>query len=113
MEERETPQMCKYGERETTRIMMETVPQSLPKRDVRNITPMDFCSTVPSSFYPSINISGTHLCCGPDTSVCIATDYRMDGPGSDPSGGEFFHPFRPALGPTQPPLQYVIYLAQG
>jgi hypothetical protein len=26
MEDRETPQMCKYGERKTTRIMMATVP---------------------------------------------------------------------------------------
>jgi len=33
-------------------------------------------------------------------SVSIATDYGLDGPGSNPGGDEIFRPFRPALGPT-------------
>ena len=37
--------MRKYGESKTTRIMMALCRTSLPERDVRNITPMDFCST--------------------------------------------------------------------
>ena len=37
---------------------------------------------------------------GPDSSVGIATDYWLDGPGSNPGGGEIFRPSRPALGPT-------------
>ena len=41
--------------------------------------------------------------CGPGGSVGIATDYGLDGPGSNPGGDEIFHPSRPALGPTQPP----------
>ena len=42
---------------------------------------------------------------GPGSSVGIETDYRLDGPGSNPGGDEIFHPSRPALGPTQPPVQ--------
>jgi len=44
---------------------------------------------------------------GPGSSVGIATDYGMDGPGSNPSGDEIFRPSRPALGPTQPPLKWI------
>ena len=41
---------------------------------------------------------------GPGISVGIATDYGLDGPGLNPGGDEIFRPFRPALGPTQPPV---------
>ena len=36
---------------------------------------------------------------GPGSSVGIATDYRLDGPGSNPGGDEIFRPSTPALGP--------------
>jgi hypothetical protein len=45
--------------------------------------------------------------CGPGSSVGLATDYGLDGPGSNPGGDEIFSPSRPALGPTQPPVQWV------
>ena len=38
------------------------------------------------------------------SSVGIATDYGLDGPGSNPGGDEIFRPSRLALGPTQPPV---------
>jgi hypothetical protein len=38
--------------------------------------------------------------CGPGSSVGIATDYGLDGPGSNPGADEIFRPSRPALGPT-------------
>jgi len=41
--------------------------------------------------------------CGPGSSVSIATDYGLDGPGSNPGWDEVFRPSRPALGPNQPP----------
>jgi len=49
----------------------------------------------------------------PRGSVAIATDYGMDGPGSNPGGDEIFRPSRPAQGPTQPPVKGVPVLSPG
>jgi len=51
--------------------------------------------------------------CGPGSSVGIATDYGLDDPGSNPDGYEIFRPSRPALGPTQPPVQWVPGVSRG
>ena len=51
--------------------------------------------------------------CGPGSSVGIATDYGLDGPGSNPGGDEIFRLSRPALGPTQPPVKWVTGLSRG
>jgi len=51
--------------------------------------------------------------CGPGSSVGIATDYGLDGPGSNPGGDEIFHPPRPALVPTQSPVKWVPGLSRG
>ena len=56
---------------------------------------------------------GTVIKCGPGSSVGIATDYGLDGKGSNPGGDEFFRPSRLALGPTQPPVQRVSVLFRG
>ena len=47
------------------------------------------------------------------SSVGIATDYGLDGPGSNPGEDEIFRPSRPALGPTQPAVQWVPGLSRG
>ena len=39
----------------------------------------------------------------PGRSVGVATDYGLDGSGSNTGGDEIFRPSRPTLGPTQPP----------
>ena len=45
---------------------------------------------------------------GRDSSVGIATRYGLEGPGIESRWGrDFQHPSRPALGPIQPPIQWV------
>jgi hypothetical protein len=58
--------------------------------------------------------SGMAICCGPGSSVGIATGYGMGGQGIESRWGrDFPHLSRPALGSTQPSVQWVPGLSRG
>ena len=74
-------------------------------------------------FEPESSFSGRRLCIqlrygtfymrGTGSSVGIVTDYGLDGPGSNPGGDEIFRPSRPAVRPTQHPVQWEPGLSRG
>jgi hypothetical protein len=50
--------------------------------------------------------------CTPGSSVGIATGYGLDGPGIESRWGrDLPHLCKPTLGPTQPPVQWVLGLS--
>jgi hypothetical protein len=56
----------------------------------------------------------TGMAVGRDSSVGMATRYGLDGPGLESRRGrDFPNPSRPALGPTQHPIQLVLGLSRG
>jgi len=85
------------------------IPKSLVNKQGKNVVP--FIELIYSSDAdgPTIHQGIMRLLrksgIGPCSSVGIATDYGVDGPGSNPGGDEIFRPSRPALGPTQPPVK--------
>jgi len=56
-------------------------------------------------FFFFVNVIVLYVWLFPGSSVGIATDYGLDGLGSNPGGDEIFCLSRPALGPTQPPVK--------
>ena len=56
----------------------------------------------------------TVLKAGLDSALGIATCFGLDGQGvGTPGGGDYPHPSRPDLGPTQLSIQWVLGLSRG
>jgi len=69
---------------------------------------LDRAATGTGIVYQYIRLNG-----GPDSSVGIATRYELEGPGIESRWGrDSLHPFRPAVGPTQPTNQWVPHLSR-
>jgi hypothetical protein len=64
--------------------------------------------------YNEIFVLHVHTCMDRDSAVCIATRYGLNGPGIESRWRrDFLHPSRPALGPTQPPVQWELCVSRG
>jgi hypothetical protein len=69
---------------------------------------------IPPTLHVQFRLSTTLITEGRDSSVSIATRYGLDGPEIESwRGRDFPHPSRPALVPTQPPIQWVPGLSRG
>ena len=84
--------------------------------ETRNIVTLFKCSSLDlvnrTSFVAQFILS-IFIPSVPGSSVGIVTDYWLDGPGSNPGEDEIFRLSRPALGTTQPPVQWVPGLPRG
>ena len=72
---------------------------------------MDTIACGRSSIWPN-DIAEVLDICGPGSVVGIANGYGLDGPRIESRWGrDILHLFRPFLGPTQPPVEWVeLYL---
>jgi hypothetical protein len=77
--------------------------------------PLQACNgaALPLYIYVCVCVCECVCVCGPGSSVGIATDYGLNGPGSNPGGYAIFRPSRPAVGPTQPPVKWLPGLSRG
>jgi hypothetical protein len=82
------------------------------RHDTGNIVNNFLLKKTPAeSVYVTVSLSNG---CGPGSSVGIATDYGLDGLGIVFRWRrDFSYTSRPVMGPTQPPVQWVLGLSRG
>jgi hypothetical protein len=79
------------------------------RKTMKNLRIAGHLARILGRHFPNISLQ----CREPGSSAGIVTDYGLDGPGLNPRRDEIFRPSRPALGPTQPSVQWVPGLSQG
>lgn len=76
------------------------------------ISPINVGNQLKTSFCNATEFLIMYIIVWQDRLVCVATRYGLDGSEDRiPVGQVYAHPPRPALGPTQPPIQGLLGLS--
>ena len=102
--------LCSLGCDRKTQVRCLWMPTNAVTIHTRDKPPYMKPDTVTIAWFEEHKIR-IWLYCGPGSSVGIATGYRLDGPGSNPDGGEIFRtcPDRPWGPPRLPYKGYRVF----